>query len=127
MRYLLPLALMVFLAMPCYAAFKGGEQTRPGGFSGPISGAMAETVADAKKLPNKSRVVLVGNIVSQLAGSKDEFIFRDPTGEMPVDISRRVFNGQDITPQDKVRIGGKMSVETGRESKLDVNILELVK
>lgn len=128
MRYLLSLALVAFLAMPCYAAFSGAEQGAPGGFSGPISGANVETVAAAKKLPDDARVILVGNIISKLAGSKNKYMFRDGTGEIVVEIKRKVFRGQDITPQDKVRIAGKMDKDFFEpEIEVEVKDLEVVK
>ena len=125
MRYILSLVLVACLAMPAYAAFKGsGSDGGRGGFSGPVSGAMADTVAAAKGLADDSRVVLTGNIVSQLAGSKDEYMFKDDTGEIQVEISPKVFRGQDITPNDKVRISGKIDKDFGKEIQVEVKVLE---
>ena len=127
MRYILSLLLVACLAMPAYAAFKGGSEAgKGGGFSGPVSGAMADTVAAAKSLADDSRVVLTGHIVSQLAGSKDEYMFKDDTGEIQVEISPRVFKGNDITPDDKVRISGKIDKEMGRDIEVDVKVLEKI-
>lgn len=125
MRYILSLLLVAFLSLPAYAAQNAPRmQGGPGGFSGPVSGSMADTVAAAKQLADDARVVLTGNIVSQLAGSKDEYIFKDATGEIQVEISPRVFRGLNITPDDKVRISGKIDKDMGKDIEIEVKVLE---
>ena len=128
MRYILTFLLLACLAIPAQAAFRGShaDGQKNGGFSGPVSGAMAETVKDAKALPDDARVVLTGNIISQLAGSKDEYIFKDATGEIQVEISPKIFRGLDITPDDRVRISGKIDKDMGREPEIDVKLLEKI-
>lgn len=130
MKYLRSLALLaalaapVALAMPAMAA-PGGKA--PGGFSGPVSGAQADTVAKALTLSDDAPVVLTGNIVSQVAGSKDKFIFKDASGEVRMEIERKVFAGQTVTPQDTVRIIGKVDKDLGKDVEIEAKMLEIVK
>lgn len=132
MRYLLAIFILALLAIPAHAndgAPREGKTrvTQMGGFQGPISGAMAETVEKAKTLPNKSRVMLTGNIVSKLAGSRDEYVFKDSTGEMVIEIAPKRFGGNTVTPQNQVRVSGKMAKESHKDAELDVSHLEVLK
>lgn len=133
MKYLRTLALLaalaapVALALPAQAAFEGPGAKAAGGFDGPVSGAMADTVAKAVTLGDDSPVVLTGNIVSQVAGSKDKFLFKDATGEVRVEIDRKVFAGRTVTPKDTVRIMGKVDKDFGKDVKIDVKMLEIQK
>lgn len=135
MKYLRSLALLaalaapVALALPAQAAFDGpGAKTAAtGGFEGPVSGVMADTVAKAVTLGDDSPVVLTGNIVSQVAGSKDKFTFKDATGEVRVEIDRKVFAGRTVTPKDTVRIMGKVDKDFGKNVKIDAKALEILK
>lgn len=130
MKYLRTLALLaalaapVALAMPALAA-PGGKA--PGGFSGPVSGAQADTVAKALTLSDDAPVVLTGNIVSQVAGSKDKYIFKDASGEVRMEIERKVFAGQTVTPQDTVRVIGKVDKDLGKDVEIEAKMLEIVK
>ena len=130
MKYLRTLAILAALAAP--VAFALPAQAGPmdkaaGGFSGPVSGAMADTVAKALTLGDDAPVVLTGNIVSQVAGKKDKFIFKDATGEVRMEIDRKVFAGQSVTPQDTVRIIGKVDKDLGKDVKIEAKSLEIVK
>lgn len=128
MRYILTLIIALFLAMPAYAAYTGpgGNSSKSGGYTGPISGALAENVADAKNLKDNARVVLTGRIVSRVAGTKDEYVFRDNTGEIVVEISQKQFRGMSIGPDDVVRISGKIDKDAGQDAEVDVKTIELV-
>lgn len=130
MKFIFPVLLTLFLAFPSYAAFKGpGDGASQPGFKGPVSGSQAANVAEALKLPDNARLTLTGNIVSKLAGSKDEYIFRDTTGEIQVEIDAKVFQrlGTDITPETTVRISGKMDKDFAKNPEIEVRHLEIVK
>lgn len=130
MRYLMIIALAAFLASPAYAAFEGSgtnAQTAQSGFQGPTGGAMADTVAKAMTLSDDSPVVLTGNIVMQVAGSNDDYIFKDATGEIKVDIDRKVFRDRRVTPENTVRISGKIDKDFGKDIEVDVKSLEIIK
>lgn len=118
------------LAFPCSAmcAFVGPDDAvNAGGFSGPYSNAQADTVAKAKELADDAPVVLTGNIVSQVAGKKNSFIFRDQTGDIRVKIGKKVFAGQNVTPHDRVQISGRVDKDWGEDMKIKVKQLKIVR
>lgn len=121
------LAALVFMAAPALAAFEGpGSKGNPGGgFSGPITATDESTVKSAKELPDDTRVILTGNIISQTG--KEHYIFRDATGDIRVDIDKKRFQGQSVTPDTKVRIFGKVDKDFGKEVEIDVKQLEVLK
>ena len=125
MKVLRSLALLAALALPF--ALSAPAQAATGGFAGPVSGAQADTVAKALTLGDDAPVVLTGNIVSQVAGKKDKFIFKDATGEVRMEIDRKVFAGQSVTPADTVRIVGKVDKDLGKDVKIEAKSLEIVK
>lgn len=133
MRFIILFILAVFLASPACAEFvgPGSKSGAPaglkGGFHGPVSGAKAETAAGAKNLSDNSPVVLVGNIVSKVAGSKKKYMFRDSSGEIILEISPKIFKGMDVTPANTVRVSGKVDQDFGQEPEVEVKDLELLK
>lgn len=132
MKRLLTLAILAAVALAplaAEAAFKDGPKPlqEAGSFSGPITGAQAETVASARELQDDAPVVLTGHILSRVAGSKNRFVFKDDTGEIPVKIGKKAMNGLNITPEDKVRISGKVDKDFGKELKIKAARVEIVK
>lgn len=130
MRYLLTLILMAFLASPVLADFKGpgsDGSSAKGGFKGPGTAPEAKTVTEVKNLPDNTWVELTGSIVSQVPGSKDDYIFKDSTGEINVEISHKRFMGHDVTPQNTVRIIGKVDKDFMGPIEVDVKKLEVLK
>lgn len=119
--YLLLLSLM--LAMPAQAAFNDGG-AKKGGFSGP--GAVNNTtVQAAKAMRDDAHVTLTGNIIKQIGHEK--YVFRDATGEITVDIDDKDFRGQDVNPENTVRIFGEVDKDFGREAEIDVKRLDVLK
>jgi len=113
MKKLIPLVLIVtlgvsgaVLAKPHgnQGGFNGGNasQLNAGGFNGGL--VSATTVEKAKQLPNNSWVILKGHIIKQ-TGKKD-YIFKDNTGEVKIEIDHRRWMGQTISPDDLVEISG---------------------
>lgn len=86
-------------------ATPGQTQTSPqGGFSGPS--AALTTVDKVKSLSDDTWVMLQGNIEQRVGD--DTYTFRDATGTLTVEIDRKRWNGQTITPKDKVQLEGKV-------------------
>lgn len=131
MRYILALLLAAFLALPAQAADKAArsEDNAPvGGFEGPVTGAQADTVAKALKMPHDARVVLTGNITSSIAGEKNLYIFKDNTGEITAHITPRQFKGNTVTPSTNIQISGKLDKPETPQSaaKVKVNKLDIL-
>ncbi len=68
-----------------------------------------KTVGDALKAADDTPALLEGKIVRQI--DEDDFIFQDATGEIEIDVSRKAWNGQTITPQETVQLRGKVDKE----------------
>lgn len=79
--------------------------------------------ADATSWVDDQYVILQGNIVKQVG--KDDYIFKDASGEIQVEIDRKAWRGQDISPSDEVKLYGevdkswdKMEVDIDRVEKI---------
>lgn len=132
MRYLLALFVAFILAAPVSAADRtspeGEEASQMGGFEGPISGAQAETVAKALELPQDGTVMLTGNIISRVAAERNDYIFKDSTGQMTVRITPKYFKNHKITPKTRVRLVGKIDKpeDNNDKTKVKVTLLEVL-
>lgn len=128
MKKLPMIALVTALASTAAFAQNGGFQgpgttpntnntttTQQGGFSGPS--ASVTTVAEALKMRDDSWITLRGNIEQQVG--HDRYIFRDSTGTVTVEIDKKYWNGQTITPKDKVEIQGEVDKDWN-EFEIDV-------
>lgn len=94
-----------------------------GGFQGPISAPSFTTVAQAKAAPDDSIVLIQGYIVEQI--KRDNYLFRDSTGNIRVKIDRDKWAGQVVTPETLVEIWGE--VDQDRDStKIDVKSIRIV-
>lgn len=74
-----------------------------GGFSGPVT---VTTAAQAKTLPDDTKVTLRGNIESHLGGKN--YMFKDASGSVVVEIKEKHWAGQSVAPQDTVQIDGEV-------------------
>lgn len=126
MKKLLAIIFVLALAVPSYAAYTGPAGKQPG-FKGPAATTEASTVAEALKLADDARVILTGNIVSQL--SKDEYTFKDATGEIIIEVNPKTFRalGVDVTPETQVRIFGKMDKDFAQKPEIEVKHIEIIK
>ena len=84
--------------------------------------AAVKTVKDALNAQDDTFVLIEGNIVKQI--DKDEFIFKDASGEIEIDVSKKAWNGQTVSPQDKVQIRGKVDTEWNRT---EIDVKQVVK
>ncbi|MCT8762564.1 NirD/YgiW/YdeI family stress tolerance protein [Glaesserella parasuis] len=81
-----------------------------------------KSVADALKATDDTPVLLEGQIVKQI--DKGEFIFKDKTGEIEIDVSKRAWNGLNIGPQDTIQIRGKVDKDW---NKVQVDVKQITK
>ncbi|MCR1000218.1 YgiW/YdeI family stress tolerance OB fold protein [Serratia rubidaea] len=125
----LTLAALIALCSTPVLAQQGGfdgpgaqnvQQTQQGGFSGPS--ASLTTVDKVKSMNDDAWVMLQGNIEQRVGD--DTYTFRDATGTLTVEIDHKRWNGQTITPKDKVQLEGKVDKEW---SKLEVDVKNLKK
>lgn len=81
-----------------------------------------KSVKDIQAASDKSFVMIEGKITKQV-GKKD-FIFQDATGEVEIEVSRRAWQGQTISPNDTVEIRGKIDKEW---NKTEVEVKQIIK
>jgi uncharacterized protein (TIGR00156 family) len=95
----------------------------PQGFTGPgtnvqpVMTSQSVTISEAKNYPHDSWVVISGNIVSVLPGGR-HFMFRDSSGEIPVEIGPKEWRGLSAATSDsaenRVEIYGEVKIERGQ-------------
>lgn len=123
------IALASILAFSSVAVAKGGfhdgtnQAQKPATQQGFYDESLVvKTAKDALAANDDTPVALEGYIVKQI--DKDEFIFKDATGEIQIDVNKRAWKGQTITPQDKIEIRGKVDKEW---SQTEVDVKEVFK
>ncbi|WP_413242937.1 YgiW/YdeI family stress tolerance OB fold protein [Proteus vulgaris] len=96
--------------------------TEQGGFKGP---SISETtVAKVKDLSDDTWVILTGKITKKIG---DElYVFEDSTGGINVDIDNKRWRGQTVTPENTVRIEGKVDKEW-TNTEIDVKQITIIK
>ena len=78
----------------------------------PVTVSSAVSINEVRSLPHDSWVVLSGNIVSILSGNRN-FLFRDASGEIPIDIGRKEWRGLIVNVSDRVEIFGEVKSNRG--------------
>ena len=64
------------------------------------------TVKEAKEMKDDSWVTVRGTIEKRL--SDDDYLFRDETGTLSVEIDDKTWQGQSVSPKDKVELQGEI-------------------
>lgn len=104
-------AILALFTMPALAAQSGGfvdpnspqTHAQKGGFKGPQN---VVTVKEAKEMKDDSWVTVRGTIEKRL--SDDDYLFRDETGTLSVEIDDKTWQGQSVSPKDKVELQGEI-------------------
>jgi uncharacterized protein (TIGR00156 family) len=73
-------------------------------------------INEAVNLPHDSWVILSGNIISQLPEGKNNYSFRDFSGEVIVDIGPKEWRGLSVGVSDRVEIYGEVKITRGQIS-----------
>lgn len=116
----LTMAILLSFATDGFSAQGGFSEGSQGGFTGP--GPALTTVEQVKNMKDDARVTLRGNIVQRLGD--DEYLFRDNTGEIHVDIDGKRWQGQQVGPSDLVEIQGKVDRDWNT---LEIDVKRLTK
>ena len=80
----------------------------------PVTITQPITVNEAKNLPHDSWVITTGNIVNSLG--KEDYTFRDSSGDITVKIERKVWRGLSVGVSDRVEIQGELKSKKGQFS-----------
>ena len=108
-KYIYSLLLLLIAAIVHGQGFTGpgsNNSTQPVMASQPIS------ITEARNLPHDSFVILNGNIINALPGGKN-YIFRDSSGEITVEIGSKHWRGLSVVPNDSVVIYGEVKINRG--------------
>ncbi|WP_033792941.1 YgiW/YdeI family stress tolerance OB fold protein [Pantoea septica] len=106
------LAILALTTAPVFAATQGGfvdanapaVQAKQGGFQNGQSSVV--TVKQAEEMKDDSWITVRGQLEKQ-TGDED-YLFRDATGTMNVEIDHKRWNGLTITPKDRVELTGEL-------------------
>lgn len=113
MKKILLSALILGFSASAFAGFQGNSQT-----------ANVMTVQQVKKAPDNSIVALQGKIVQQVGS--DDYLFADKTGQIKVEIDNHIWNGLNVTPNDTIRIEGKLDNEIFDRPDIEVHHVKKV-
>ena len=83
--------------------FSGNAAPARGGFNGPVT---VLTVEQAKNLKEDTEVTLRGTIERHIGG--ENYLFRDASGTVEVEIDSDRWVGQNVAPQDQIEIFGEV-------------------
>ncbi len=94
------------------------------GFSG-SSDAKKNVAAQIAQMPDETPVILEGYIEKHLGG--EDYLFKDDSGSVKVEIDNKKWGGQTVTPQDKVEIRGEVDTHRFKPEDIEVDSIRLVK
>lgn len=114
MKKLFTLASLLAISSAAVAGFQGNNQG--GGFA--AQNASVTTVAQALAGQDHAAAQITGTIVRQL--DDDEFLFRDNTGEIKIDVEDNAWQGQTVGANEKITIYGQVDKENFGKNTLDV-------
>ncbi|WP_373604283.1 YgiW/YdeI family stress tolerance OB fold protein [Aggregatibacter sp. HMT-949] len=119
MKKLTLVAILAITTSSAFAGFNDNTGTQ-GGFQQPVAEVIS--VKQALSAKDNSMVTLVGNITKQI--DDDEYLFTDGSEQIKIEIKKRVWNGLNVGPQDKIRISGKLDNEAFEKAEVEVYRLE---
>jgi uncharacterized protein (TIGR00156 family) len=106
------LAIVALVSTPVLAAQQGGfvdpnapaVQNQAGGFQ--AGNTSVVTVKQAEEMKDDSWITVRGSLEKQIG--KEDYLFRDETGSMKVEIDHKHWNGQTISPKDRMELTGEL-------------------
>lgn len=106
------IAIMALVATPVLATQQGGfvdpsapaASAQQSGFSGKSSSVV--TVQQAQGMKDDSWVTVRGNIEKRIGD--EDYLFRDATGAMTVEVDHKRWEGQIVSPKDTVELTGEL-------------------
>lgn len=115
-------AVCALVAGAAHADFQPNtpQATSPmGGFVGGTENIV--TVSQVKEMRDDTPVIIQGNIVQRMGDEK--YLFQDSTGSITVEIDRKDWRGQTVTPSDTVKLYGE--VDSGLfKTEIDIDYVE---
>lgn len=115
-------AVCALVAGAAHADFQPNTPQAPspmGGFVGGTENIV--TVSQVKEMRDDTPVIIQGNIVQRMGDEK--YLFQDSTGSITVEIDRKDWRGQTVTPSDTVKLYGE--VDSGLfKTEIDIDYVE---
>jgi len=99
------------ISFNAYAKHDGGCDMHYGKGGFVDANATPMSISEVNKMPEDSYVTMQGYITKRVGDKL--YHFSDGNTEIPVEISNKVWQGQTITPKDKVMIFGEIDREDG--------------
>ncbi|MGL4225262.1 YgiW/YdeI family stress tolerance OB fold protein [Vibrio misgurnus] len=100
------------------------DQTQGGGgFQGPSARQIIRDVVSALNASDDTKVELIGHIMTSMG--HDDYIFRDATGEIKVEIDDDLWRGKTVTPQTQVIIRGEVDKDWS-EVTIDADFIDII-
>ncbi|WP_314184734.1 NirD/YgiW/YdeI family stress tolerance protein [Aggregatibacter kilianii] len=97
------------------------DDFKRGGFIN--SNQSVSKASEANSWLDDQYIILQGHIVKQVG--KDDFIFKDSTGEIRVEIERKAWRGQNISPNDEVKLYGEVD-KSWEKTEVDIDRVEKI-
>lgn len=87
------------------------------------------TVAEAKKQADDTFVLLEGYITGSAKSlNAEEYMFKDDSGTIKIEVNKKVWRNQTVTPTTKIRILGEVDHNTvAGSTEIEVRQLDIVK
>jgi len=106
------LAILALTTAPVFAAPQGGfvdtnapaAQAKQGGFQNDQTSVV--TVKQAEEMKDDSWITVRGQLEKQIGD--EDYLFRDATGSMKVEIDHKRWDGLTISPKDRVELTGEL-------------------
>ena len=95
-----------------------------GGFSGPAVEPKSVTVEEAKSMDDESRILIKGHIIN--AVGDEDYMFKDNTGTIKVEIDKDLWKGVTIKPEDNVEILGEVDRHLQKETSIEAEAIAIV-
>lgn len=108
----------ILAAAPVFAQFVDGPSPAPAPAAAPAADAVQTVQGIAQNGRDNQIVVLEGNVIDQV--KHDKYVFADLTGRIIVEIPEKVFLGQRVTMQTKVRLEGELDKERAEQDEVEV-------
>lgn len=112
------MAASILTSSLVFADFNDSSASR-GGFTGEGVSSAVKTVEQIKSMWDDTWVTVKGNILKQL--SKDEYLFKDSSGEIVVEIDSKYWAGVEVSSNDVVELSGEVDRKV-LGVKLDVKV-----
>ena len=84
----------------------------------------AITVSQINTVPNKTYVTLTGNITQAIG--REYYTFRDSTGEITIEIERKVWGGITVGPSDRVEITAEVEIKRGGRIEVEAKMIKKI-